>query len=69
MVEKPELVGVKELAMLLGVDRATLATWKHQKRLPEPDYVLSGNPIWFKERVLNLIKNNQWIVSRINVRA
>jgi hypothetical protein len=67
VMEKPELVGVKELAKELGLDRGTVATWNHQGRLPQPDYILGGNPIWFKERVLSLIKENAWIVSRLEV--
>tara|TARA_R100000773_G_scaffold30892_1_gene26374 strand:+ start:151 stop:393 length:243 start_codon:yes stop_codon:yes gene_type:complete len=62
---KPRLVGVKEIAQMLGVDRATVATWKHQSRLPRPDYKISGNPIWFEAEILFWVHNNDYIKARI----
>lgn len=64
---KPKLVGVKEIAELLGIDRATVATWRHQNRLPSPDYKLSGNPIWFEAEIVFWVHNNDYIKSRINI--
>ena len=64
---KPKLVGVKEIAELLGIDRATVATWRHQNRLPRPDYKLSGNPIWFEAEIVFWVHNNDYIKSRINI--
>ncbi len=63
---KPKLVGVKEIAELLGIDRATVATWRHQNRLPNPDYKLSGNPIWFEAEIIFWVHSNDYIKSRIN---
>lgn len=63
---KPELLGVKEVAQLLGIDRATVASWKHQGRLPAEDYNLSGNPIWFKEHIVLWVNSNDYIKARVN---
>ena len=40
------LVGLKELAELLGVPYDTLKVWKKRDRLPEPFQVISGTPVW-----------------------
>ena len=31
------LLSVKEVAQLLGVDRATIGSWNHAGRLPNPE--------------------------------
>jgi excisionase family DNA binding protein len=42
------LLSVKEVAQLLGVDRATIGSWNHAGRLPNPEWTVSGGrtPIW-----------------------
>ena len=33
------LLSVKEVAQLLGVDRATIGSWNHAGRLPNPEWI------------------------------
>ena len=63
-INKEELVGVKEIAELLGIDRATVASWRHQNRLPNPDYIISGVPVWFNCEIIFWVHNNDYIKSR-----
>lgn len=42
----PGLVGMVEIADRLGVLNATVHSWHHTGKLPEPDYELSGRPVW-----------------------
>jgi predicted DNA-binding transcriptional regulator AlpA len=61
---KDELVGVKEIAELLGIDRATVASWRHQGRLPNPDYKISGIPVWFACEIIFWVHHNDYIKNR-----
>lgn len=63
---KEELVGVKEIAELLGIDRATVASWRHQGRLPNPDYIISNNPVWFTCEIIFWVHHNDYVKSRCN---
>lgn len=40
------LLGVAELALRLGVPRATVAQWRVRGKLPAPDAELAMGPVW-----------------------
>lgn len=42
----PDLVGLVEIADLLEVERQTPRAWRLRGVLPDPDYVISGTPVW-----------------------
>ncbi|MDI3417994.1 hypothetical protein [Streptomyces luteolus] len=50
----PYLLGHSEIAFLYGVERQTSQLWRTRGVLPEPDFVVSGNPYWFLPTVLGL---------------
>ncbi len=39
-------VGLVEIAVRLGVDRATADQWRLRHLLPEPDWTVGGRPAW-----------------------
>ncbi len=39
-------VGAADIAARLGVRAETAATWRHRGLLPEPDWTVSGSPVW-----------------------
>jgi len=39
-------VGLAEIAVRLGVKRQTAGMWRHRGLLPEPSWVVSGQPAW-----------------------
>ncbi len=39
-------VGVAEIAERLGVRPQTAQVWRYRKLLPDPAYVVSGQPAW-----------------------
>lgn len=41
-----EPVGAVEIAERLGVRQQTVAMWKLRGIMPEPRWVVSGNPAW-----------------------
>ncbi len=45
-VAKLDLVGVREIAERLGVPRGTVAIWRHRAQMPEPEWTISGGPVW-----------------------
>jgi len=40
------VVGLVELAELLGAERGTVRQWYHRGKLPEPDALLAATPVW-----------------------
>ena len=60
------LVGVQEIAELLGVDRATVISWNHQGRLPDVDYKISGVPIWHTSKIVDFITVDSFIQSKVS---
>ena len=65
------LMSVKEVASLLGLDRATVATWNHRNRLPDPDWEVSGGriPIWTEDTIKTWANSDEFVQSKINTRA
>lgn len=64
------LLSVKEIAELLGLDRATIATWKHQNKLPEVQWYVAGSvPVWTDLTIKNWAKRDGFVQSRIDKRA
>lgn len=56
MSGKPELMGVAEVAALVGVKPGTVRIWRvrgdrMRHPLPEPDWIISGVPIWLGETI------------------
>lgn len=45
-VVKAELVGIPEIAEMLGVVRATVDKWRRRGVLPAPGWVVGHAPIW-----------------------
>jgi hypothetical protein len=45
-VVKLDLVGVSDIAERLRVPRGTVAIWKHRELMPEPEWTISGGPVW-----------------------
>lgn len=46
------LLGPSEVAELLRVERDTVYTWKHRGRMCEPDFMISGGPVWRRSRII-----------------
>ncbi|MGW4802563.1 hypothetical protein [Kitasatospora sp. NPDC004272] len=42
----PAIVGIQEVARILGTDQQTVSRWRHRKRIVEADLVLSRSPLW-----------------------
>ena len=40
------VLGLSELASVLGVKPGTVRQWHHRGQLPEPDAVLACGPVW-----------------------
>lgn len=47
----PDIVGVAELALRLGVRPNTIAVWRSRGQLLPPDLELAMGPVWLWERV------------------
>ena len=52
MAGKPELVGIQEIAAMLGVAAMTPVEWRRRGKLPEPEWVISARPIWLRETIV-----------------
>ncbi|MFJ2626827.1 hypothetical protein ACIO6T_26240 [Streptomyces sp. NPDC087532] len=48
----PVILGITELAQVLGRDKQAISRWRHRKQLADADYVLSGSPLWLLDTVL-----------------
>jgi hypothetical protein len=42
----PPLLGIREAAEMIGVTYETLGVWKARGKFVEPDWILSGSPVW-----------------------
>jgi chromosome partitioning protein len=50
--EKPEILGLSEVAELLGTSRQTIANWRQRRRdFPSPIAELKSGPIWSREHI------------------
>ncbi len=43
---EPTRVGAAEIAVRLRVRPQTVHTWRHRKLMPEPRWIVSGQPAW-----------------------
>lgn len=48
-----ELVGVAEVAEMLGLDRGAVRSYRSRGYLPEPFVVLAMGPIWRREEIID----------------
>lgn len=39
-------VGIPEIAVRLGVERATVDMWRYRQLLPAPSWTVGGRPAW-----------------------
>ena len=62
------LLSVKEVAQLLGVDRATIGSWNHAGRLPNPEWTVSGGrtPIWTEETIKDWASSDEFVQSKLD---
>lgn len=51
MIPKEMPLGLSEIAQLCGVSRRTPEVWRARGVLPEPDGMVSGSPLWWRETV------------------
>ncbi|WP_395295264.1 hypothetical protein ACF9IK_18305 [Kitasatospora hibisci] len=47
----PVIVGIQEVARILGTDQQTVSRWRHRKRIAEADLVLSRSPLWLLDTI------------------
>lgn len=52
MTEQLRLVGLREIAELLHVQPDTPNVWRARGVLPEPEWVVSGTPVWRLETIV-----------------
>jgi chromosome partitioning protein len=59
MPSEDELLGLSEVAELLGVTRQTVANWRGRRRdFPEPTADLKSGPIWTRARIVEWAASN-----------
>lgn len=46
MASTLELWGIEDVAEYLGIEKNTAYMQKHRGKIPEPEWVVSGRPIW-----------------------
>ena len=65
------LLSVKEVGQLLGLDRATIASWNHADRLPTPEWVVAGGttPVWTEQTIKDWASSDEFVQSKIDTRA
>lgn len=47
-----KLVGLVEIAELLGVRQQTAQVWRTRGVMPEPDFTVSGTPVWHRQSIV-----------------
>lgn len=52
MAGKPDLVGLMEIAEMFGVELNTPRMWRKRGRLPEPDWMVSTTPVWYRRTIV-----------------
>jgi len=59
MPSEDELLGLSEVAELLGITRQTVTNWRSRRRdFPEPTADLKSGPIWIRARIVEWAVNN-----------
>ncbi|MFB6822678.1 hypothetical protein ACFCXA_13920 [Streptomyces virginiae] len=48
----PVIVGIQEVAQLLGTSQQTVSRWRNRKQIAEADLVLSRSPLWLLDSIL-----------------
>ncbi|MEU5303307.1 hypothetical protein ACH4YO_04275 [Streptomyces noursei] len=48
----PVVVGLMEVAKILGRDKQAISRWRHRKQIAAVDYELSGSPLWLIDTIL-----------------
>lgn len=48
---KLDIVGIAEVAALLGVNRSTVRSWQLRGHLPAPDAQLLSGPVWNRKTI------------------
>lgn len=53
---RPDLLGIEEVAAMLGVQPGTVRKWRvrgdrMRHPLPDPDWMISGVPIWLADTI------------------
>ncbi len=50
---KFDLVGLTDIPPMLGIARQTARQWRQRGVLPEPQAVVSGNPVWERRTIID----------------
>ncbi|MFD6802366.1 hypothetical protein [Streptomyces cyaneofuscatus] len=48
----PVIVGIMEVAQILGRDNQAISRWRHRKQIAPADFELSGSPLWLLDTIL-----------------
>lgn len=54
---KLELWGLEEVADALGISVNTAYAWRHRGKLPAPEWIVSGRPIWRASKIRAWLKS------------
>lgn len=46
-----KLVGLTEICDYTGLPCGTIDVWRHRGKLPAPDWIVSGRPVWWEETI------------------
>jgi predicted DNA-binding transcriptional regulator AlpA len=46
-----KLLGIAEIAEVVGAKPGTVAQWYHRSQLPEPDALLKMGPVWSEQTI------------------
>jgi len=46
VTDRPDIVGLAEIAERLGVQRRTVDRWRERGVLPDPTWTVGGRPAW-----------------------
>lgn len=64
-----DLVGYSEIAERLGVSRRTVETWRQREILPEPEWIVSGSPIWRGATITRWTEKTGYPKAQFNARG